>query len=144
MAKRPISGYIFHTTPKKTNDAGTPFLNVQLQTKDKQPLTVKVFGEENCRRALSFQESKSPVKIRANFNEAYKSMVLSELSIMETATPYEVPYLFSPEKASAASLCASTPTKPMNVTVQDVKQRVLDKNIYFKCRGKLYWGLRTH
>ena len=86
------SGYVQHVTPNKKNKWGTTYFDLHLQTEEPSPTSIKVYGDENYKRALDFQNSKSPVKMHTEWNETFQTYQVSERYSIEQASSVEVPY----------------------------------------------------
>ena len=67
-----VLGHIQNVTPKKKTKYGTTHFNMLLQDSPTTSMNVKVFGDENFKRATEFQKQRSPVKMKLSYNERYQ------------------------------------------------------------------------
>ena len=78
MAKREKEehkGYINFVSPKKTKGSCTHF-DVQLQNSPTTPIRVKMFGNDNYKKAEQYCTLKSPVKMKLAWSEKFQNYKL--------------------------------------------------------------------
>jgi len=95
MAKREKQehkGYINYVSPKKKTTIGGCHFDIDLQNSSSTPVKVKMFGDDNHRKATSCCEQKSPVKMKMSWNERYRNYQLQDRDSIQKCNTMEVDF----------------------------------------------------
>ena len=146
MAKRShgdektVLGHIQNVTPKKKTKIGSSHFNMTVQDSPTTTLNVKVFGDDNFKRAQEFQRQRSPVKMKLSYNERFKNHQLADRQRIEKCNNHEVTFAPSENTVSTqeASASAISPTVEKNIT--EVLEMEMDNTKYISVLGALVLG----
>ena len=119
MAKRSqektVLGHIQNVTPRKKTKIGSTHFNMLLQDSPTTTMNVKVFGDDNFKRATEFHRQRSPVKMKLLYNEQYRNHQLADRQRIEKCNNHEVTFAPSEnmvtEEASASAVSPSVEKK---------------------------------